>query len=576
MRHLLLSGAFALLLTCSLQSKEQIASPLRVIPADTDIVIQVDDPRKLIESFTSLDIYKQLRKLPIVDELFQSTQAQQIFQIVSYYEKAMKSKWPTILDQVAGNGIVLGVKLGNKPRVILAIEGQSADKSAEFKQVLLKVIEREIARKGGKGKIPSGQYQGVEAHRLGDAIFVQHGSTMILASDKDAGMAAVDLLTGKKKKSMIDHAGLARSKKMLPDNSLIRAWVNFRPVREIPDLAMFFGEKPNPIFNVAVGNWLDVLRRTPFICAGLSKTDRGFHLAIRIPRGSKGMSAVKSLFLPDDEKAPKSRPLLLPKGTIFSTSFYWDISQIWHKRKELLGTDAKALDMLDEQAKKIPFLRVSPSEIAKHFGSYHRLVVLSQTKSGYKKYPKQTIPAIAFVTEPRDLKKFRRSVRPALIGAGLFVTRQINWSLEEKEYRGCKIIGYRFDEKTPVPGDENNLRFNASPCFFTCENQFVICSTLEAADRVIDAIKAEKKSDKKGSQSVSKYRAFAAPAVSLIPTDQLITGLVLSQGSTLNEAKKQIQELLKVIRSTGGVAIDEQITPNQFSFNIRILLTQAK
>src|SRR5262249_59933937 len=60
----------------------------------------------------------------------------------------------------------------------------------------------------------------------------------------------------------------------------------------------------------------------------------GLLLTIRAPAGKDGMGADRELHLPPDNE-PGSRPLLEPKGVLYSSSYYMDLSRIWTDRARL-------------------------------------------------------------------------------------------------------------------------------------------------------------------------------------------------------------------------------------------------
>lgn len=577
MRRSLIGSAITLLLW-TFTVKAEPASPLRVIPNTADVVVQVKDPRALIETITKEELTQQLLKLPFVDELLKTTQVQRFFQLVKYYERDLGKSWPDLLDDIAGNGIVLATKIGNGSPAVVAFEGRNADTVTKFTESVVKVIEQELTRQGVPAKIESGEYEGVQVYRFGNAYLAHKGTTLLFTNKKEAGKHCIALLNGNAKDSLANDARLARSEKILPKDTLVSLYVNFEPIRKIPDLAIFLGETPEPVFQVLGGPTLDILRRTPFVTVALAKTDSGYLLTARAPKGTKGMGKFKPLFIAEGKDMPPSRPLLTPKGTIFSTSFYWDLSKIWTDRYQLLGDKtAKQLEQADRQTAQIPIRNLRLSKLLSVIGPYHRIVVTNQKESGYKHHPNQTIPALAFITEPRDLKEFKSYVEPLIRGGGLFLTFQVGLSMEEKEYKGCKIVGYRFTENSTIPGDTQGIRFNFSPCFFTCEGQFVVCSTLEQAPIIIDDLQAKSKMPSKNQTGVSVSRIYTGGIMTLLETGRqnLVTQTVLDQGVSVNDAKKQVEELFSVVRKTGGVSLDENIYPNQFEYNVRFHLKKA-
>ena len=96
--------ALLLLLTATLGAAEPAASPLRYIPAETDMVIEASNPKNLVEALYYLDTVKKLQEFTSVKELLDSTSYRRFYKLVAYFEKELGAKWPELLDQLSGGG----------------------------------------------------------------------------------------------------------------------------------------------------------------------------------------------------------------------------------------------------------------------------------------------------------------------------------------------------------------------------------------------------------------------------------------------------------------------------------------
>jgi hypothetical protein len=97
------------------------ADPLDYIPNSARVVVVVDNPRKLAETITGLDAFKQAQSLAQVRELYDSTTARRLLKLLAFAEKELGAKWPDLLDQVAGNGLALGLQFGSDPAPAIAV-----------------------------------------------------------------------------------------------------------------------------------------------------------------------------------------------------------------------------------------------------------------------------------------------------------------------------------------------------------------------------------------------------------------------------------------------------------------------
>src|SRR3954471_21600172 len=66
---------------------EVVASPLRLIPAEADLLVEVKHPRRRVETAYGLDLLKRLEVFPSFKEFLNSTPARRSRQLVAYFER---------------------------------------------------------------------------------------------------------------------------------------------------------------------------------------------------------------------------------------------------------------------------------------------------------------------------------------------------------------------------------------------------------------------------------------------------------------------------------------------------------
>src|SRR5262249_13857404 len=178
---------------------------------------------------------------------------------------------------------------------------------------------------------------------------------------------------------------------------------------------------------------------------------------------------------------------------------------------------AKAIEEADKNTGRLPLAGFQLSKLLAQSGVYHRIVVVNQPTVPYKMKPKQAIPAFAIVTEMRDPDGFSRAAEASLRGAALLGGNQVSLKLVEEDYKGVKIVGYRFPEE-PFKQDVNDIRFNFSPCFVRVDDQFVVCSTIELCHELVDLLQAEAKAGKKGEKAIARQRIYSAGVAEILAT----------------------------------------------------------
>jgi hypothetical protein len=546
-------------------------SPLRLIPAEADLVVEVRDPRPLAESLAGLPAWRELRPFTAFREAMDSTGARRFRQLVAYFEKQLGAPWPEVLDAVGGGGAALGVKFGPSPApALLVIQGRDAEKSERFARLALEILAQELARREAKYRAEKTTYEGVETTHVGEDFHAAAiGGALLLANNEKALERGLDLHRGRGK-SIAGSPGLAEAAALLPKGCLATLWLNMETARKAPGAqAVYKMPRDDPNLTVLFGGYLDLLGRSPFLAAGLAQEGDGYLLTVRMPKGRDGMGPDRRLHVPPVGQ-PGARPLLEPKGVLYSTSFYLDLARVWEDRAALFNDkQVKRLEEFDTNSGK--FLSgVQLSKLLTRAGTYHRFVVAAQAKPGYTAEPQQRLPAFAFVTELREPEEFAKAMETVLRGAALFATTQVKLRLVEETAGGCQIVGYRFREDEPLKGDVNDIRFNFSPCFARVGDQFVWCSTIELCRELVGIL--QKEGEHPGGDAAAVHsRVYAAGVADLLGRiqDQLVTQAVLERAVPAETAAAEAKAFLALLLRLGDLTSEARYGENEFRYDVR-------
>jgi hypothetical protein len=544
--------------------------PLRFIPPQANVVVRIEQPRLLVESLVGMDLVQQMRQLPFLREQIQTPVIQRILRLVEYYEKDLGAKWPDLLDRLAGRGITLATKAGddNAP-VLLAIEGKDAELTNKFVELAMSLIAQELAPGQEKQAIERPAYRGIKGYKIGDFVFAQVGTVLLLSNKPEVMKLALDLhLDGGK--SLANVSGPNDARKALPADCLAWMWLNLDLARNAPNAKETFAQpSDNAVITVLFGGWLDVIRRSPFLAAGLYQDKEKIGLTLRFPGGGHDGQPEQMLV----HSAPKNsgvREPLEPKGVIFSHSFWFDFNALWEKRGKLFN-EKIAKDFENSEKQIRPYLpNMSLAKLFAQSGPSHRFVVAHQETVGYKVKPKQYLPNFAFVTSMRE-KDFARSMEGVLRAVALLAGGQFNLKLVEDTYEGVKIVGYRFPEKGDAASDPDRLRFNFSPCFAAVGDQFAICSTIEFSREIISLLKKEAANPAKvANSSPLCSRAFGAGAVELMQAyeDQVLGQIILDQAVKPDEGRRQMEALEQWLRRLGQVEFRSVYLDKEYRFDV--------
>ncbi|HUR52823.1 MAG TPA: hypothetical protein VMZ71_01745, partial [Gemmataceae bacterium] len=378
----LASVAFAI----SAVSTARAADPLDFVPAQAQLVVKVENPRKLADALTALDAYKSARELTAFQNAYDTTTARRLYQVLGYVERELGAKWPALLEQLGGNGVVIASTLGgdNAP-ALLVLQGTDEKQVAKAFELVFKVIEEELARQGSKEKPVRADYKGHTAVRIGDARFARVGTTVLVSNKDEVLKAAIDLGTGKKGEGVARKKSLAAAKKLLPPDPLAWLWLDFAAVKESKASKDFFdATRQDFLQTLVVGSTIDCLKRSDFVAVGLYAEGGGVRLAVRFPAGRDQFPPEFAFHVPPKGE-PGSLPLLEPPGVIYSQSFHLDIGYYWKNRDKLINAEMrKQFEEGEKQLSKIIPGPVKFGQLLEMWGPHHRLVVVNHDTLPYK------------------------------------------------------------------------------------------------------------------------------------------------------------------------------------------------
>lgn len=546
------------------------ADLLATVPAEANLAVVVENPRRLVETLRGLNAYQSAQALPTVRETLASTQLRRFFQFITYYEQELGAKWPDLLDKLAGRGLVIGAAVGTstdgQDPVLLVANGTDESATAEFYTLALKLFEEELARSGDADtpKLRRATHNGVETVHAGKELHAARVGATLLVSNREVALhRGLDQVAAKSwDKSLASKPGPLAARKLLGGDPLAWVWLDFARVKEQKAVKDFFEATRKDAFQtIVLGSSFDAFRRADFVAAALHATPTGLAATLRLPSKRADLPAELALHAPS-AGTPGSLPLLEPPGVLYSQSFYLDLGHLWTARKAVFN-DQQLKDI--EKAEK-DISKVLPGttfgKLLEMSGPYHRVVALGRVDKPYKTEPGQSIPPFAVVSSMRD-KQFGKTATAALRGAGFLASVQTGVKLTEETHDGVAIVSYRFPEDKPFPnnGDSDNVRFNFVPSFAVVGDSLVTAGSPAVIKALIPELR-KTPDPAKCSPVVWRAKAYAAGGAELLTVypDPTVTLSVLNESVGLDEAKKRTAQLAAWVATLGAaeLSIDHQ------------------
>jgi len=544
-------------------TSSRAADPLDCIPPSAQVIVVSDSPRKLAEAVAGLEAFQKVQKLPQYSTVYNSIVVRRGMQLLAMFEKQLGAKWPELLDQIAGDGVAFGFQFAPDPApAILVVQGRDAEQVKKASELALKTISEQSPDAVKRIEIAN-----CDAVKIGDLFAARTGATTIISNNEDMLRTSVQAATTDRAKSPL-HKARRDTFQLLPKDPLAWLWLDFASLKQSKATKDFFdATRKDFVQTLAGGGTIDCVRRSDFVAAGLYKEPTGFRLSLRLPAGRSEFPPEYQLHVPPKDK-PGSLPILTPPGTLYSQSFHLDIGFLWKNRDKLLNDEIRTgLEKADKDISKVLPGNARFGELLGMWGPYHRIVVANHDTPPYKKQPEQRFPAFAYVASGGD-PKFAKAVEPAIRSAAIVGSLQFGLKMTELTHDGVKIVAYRFPENKELASDPTGIRFNFEPCFAIVDDQLVVASTVELCKKVLAELKRVEKQP--GSNAVLRSFVSAKGVAEILAaqSDALVTEGILSRGVGLEEARKEVANLVAWVKTLGTVRLEIDIAEKQYKLDL--------
>ena len=392
-----LCGLCVLLVSSSLAVAQD---PLRFVPSNAEVVVKVDRPREVLEAVEKNELFQQAQKLAGIREYYDSTNFQQLYQLIAYFEKELGKNRNEIVNDLSAGGVVLAARLTEPKWAVLILQSKDEPSLRRVMDLALDIVEKELERQDSKDRVV--RKQKYERYEIGQIdrkfVFALADGALLMATDEKALKMALDASLGKNdQKNILTVENFTAARKSAPKKALAWSWLHLDEIRKEQKFKDGVEAASLDPFQVLLfGGLTNLVKRSPYLTASLLRESETLHrVRIQMPRGRDGMPALSHMILPADENG--TLPLLLPPRVVSTSSYFLDLGQYWDQRVGILGEkNAKGLEEGDKNLGK--FLGGIKLEKLFHAaGPHHRLVFAQQKETPYKVRSGAPFPAVALV-----------------------------------------------------------------------------------------------------------------------------------------------------------------------------------
>ena len=321
-----------ILFTCTagVASAQSARDPLRFVPSQAEAVAKIDRPRELLDTVLKHELFQQAQKLAGVRDYYDSTTFHRAYQLIGYFEKELGKTKEEILDELGGGGIVVAAKLSEPGGALLVMQAENEATLRRFVDLARDLIDKEFERQESKERINRSKYHGYEIGQLGKGpSYAIVDATFLIGSDDKGSKMSLDALKNKQDGGILQVPSFAEARKKAPTNALAWSWLHLEKIREKnPNFKNGLDAAAMDPFQMLIfGGLANLLQRSPYVTAAVTRDGADYRLTFNMPRGREGMSALSHMLLPKDGNG--TLPPLAPPRTISSTSYFLDLGQFW-------------------------------------------------------------------------------------------------------------------------------------------------------------------------------------------------------------------------------------------------------
>lgn len=489
--------ALLLGLSGALVAAPESAPPLeRCMPDDVVAFVKVEPPAAEIRDLLASGLWKRIESSAVYQ--FASTQEKslELNRRLEEIESATGKKPLAILDDLAGDGAMVGVRLTFPPEVLVMTRARGEARLQSGVRALKDIV------RAAHGTFPETQKtdrEGVTIETAGPISFAVAGRTFMISNSSTAVQAMVDLVLGK------SGASVAQMKTFAP---LFASKTDDRRPgsRKLAVAGLLPGFLPNFLDRIPakvdnfpgsmlISGWLEALRKSEMISASLevARGDLRLSLSSRA-RPGEDLEGANGVFFPSDDSALDYQEVgrLRRHGLVGIVHIRRDLARWWESRETYLN--AKGLGDLVNFSNVMNVIfggRSFQDEVLPALESGLTLLARRVSYEELGAAPSPQIPGFAAILRLRDAERFSRSMQAAfqsLVGIANADRAQkgkpLSFLVQTEDIHGVKVhtasAGKPEDASAP-PG----IEYNFSPSLAVVGSRVVISSNRDLAEIVV-------------------------------------------------------------------------------------------
>jgi hypothetical protein len=559
----------------------------RLVGPDAVLYVELNRPADLIDRVDDERFQKVLTAAPPYAQALQQDAIRQIREVATVVTGAVGTTVPQAARDLTGGGIILAVEGTDKPdKVYILVTPKDPDLLRRTHDKLAELARKDASDKGKPDPIKEDERRGIKRYSVSPTeAHAIVGDTLIVANGPATVDALIDrALDEKGAKSIADDATWKARRDQLGPDTVAWAFARLDRLRRMDPKKYSVPDQVNPGATLLFGDWIEALRKAPWVSASLSWSDGRLGAGLTIPTPEGGLAKPFARYVPP--RGSGAPAPLNPPGTIASLGLWRDLSALWEVRADLLPPEAQqGLAQLDTTAGTFFGGRDFGTGVLGALGNDWRLVVASQDPAALDPVPDVKLPAFALVIplKPED-EEFATRLRSAfqsfigLVNLGSAQSKAPPLMLSSENLGDVTVYTSKFlpskDKGPAAKGEPVHTRHNFSPSAAQVGSSFVLSSSLGLAKDLVKALKEPAKA----TEATVVARADGAELAKLVDRNKgrMAMQNMIEKGNSKDKAEEEIAFLSNLLRYLGRASLTAQDRPDSFRLRLDFALDQGK
>ena len=542
-----------------------------IFPESTVGYLEMDQPSDVVDLIFNHPLKERILEFPEIAEAMRGKEMFQFRAVVALMEGTLEMKWDEAIAFATSGGMAVGFDAKTEGGVIVA---RSSD-GAILEDKVEKLIKLARMEKDIRSQIERVDYRDLDAYKVRDSIIAIVGDSLIVSNKSELAKSVADNILDGSKRSLANNERFVKARQARDESAQAWAFVDMEIIRNVPEVKKALSEKAeNLVVELALGGLQSVVQKTDHLSGELFVSNDAVRLALHSPSNPDWIPDTRAYFFGADGKAT-APALIVPDNAVLNLTTHRDLAEWWLAKEELLREKdiaelAQANTVLTTLFGNLDFGEDVLGSLKPGMQVVAAEQDFSKTASGE---PELKLPSFAVILQMKDTKAVQRRFKVGFQTLVGFLNIQLGQQnmpqldVETRQYNGAQIVTATYLPEED--GEVGLINYNFSPTIAFVEDYFVISSTIELANEIVDQSKFPT-AIKEGTNTLIEIDGKVLMRLLEQNRETLISTNMLEQGNERKDAEKEIGMLLAIAEMFDGAGL--KLTSDTKSVDLEVEL----